>query len=163
MGYVDIRERRDESTRARQGAASLHEAVERRPYPLLAAVVVLGGVLLFAPLLETSSRPMDPPPISLMTFASVVAIVLSVYLTLHGLRRLIARKPENRGPEIGAEKQLLLALRDQGNLTAVEAALETSLSVDEAEDILTHLANRGHLLVEGRDGSLCYSLPGRIS
>jgi hypothetical protein len=43
----------------------------------------------------------------------------------------------------------------------VEAALETSLTVDEAEELLTRLADRGHLVVEGRDGVLFYTLPGR--
>jgi hypothetical protein len=33
--------------------------------------------------------------------------------------------------------------------------------VDEAEEILSRLANRGHLLVESRDGALFYALPGR--
>ena len=46
-----------------------------------------------------------------------------------------------------------------GSITPVEAALETSLTVDE--EILTRFADRGHLLVESRDGALFYTLPGR--
>ena len=63
---------------------------------------------------------------------------------------------------MGGEKQLLLAIRQAGGdgITPVEAALQTSLMVDEAEDTLDHLAARGHLHVEGRDGSLFYVLPG---
>ena len=34
---------------------------------------------------------------------------------------------------------------------------------NEAEEILSHPANRGHLLVESRDGALSYALPGRRS
>ena len=57
-----------------------------------------------------------------------------------------------------------MAIRDAGgSITPVGAALETSLTVDEAEEILTRLANRGHLLVESRDGTLSYALPGRRS
>jgi hypothetical protein len=43
----------------------------------------------------------------------------------------------------------------------VKAALKTSLTVDEAEEHLTRLADRGHLLVQSRDGALFYALPGR--
>lgn len=67
----------------------------------------------------------------------------------------------NHRAKLGSEKQLLLALRDLGGLTPVEAALETSLTVDEAEEILTRFADRGHLRVESRDGALVYALPGR--
>jgi hypothetical protein len=54
-----------------------------------------------------------------------------------------------------------MALRqaDDG-IAPVEAALQTSLTVDEAEEILSRLANRGHLRVESRDGALFYVLPG---
>ncbi len=56
---------------------------------------------------------------------------------------------------------MLLAIRDAGgSVTPVEAALRTSLTVDEAEEILTRFADRGHLLVESRDGVLSYALPG---
>ena len=34
-----------------------------------------------------------------------------------------------------------------GRITPVEAALKTSLSVDEAESILSRLATHGHLLI----------------
>jgi hypothetical protein len=57
-----------------------------------------------------------------------------------------------------------LAIRaaDDG-ITPVEAALETSLTVVEAEEILTRFADRGHLVVQSRDGALLYALPGRRS
>ena len=45
------------------------------------------------------------------------------------------------------EKELLEALVRRGKLTAVEAALETSLSVEEADLMLCELAVRGHLEV----------------
>ena len=49
----------------------------------------------------------------------------------------------------------------EGPITPVESALETSLTVDEAESILSRLADRGRLTVESRDGTLSYALPGR--
>jgi capsular polysaccharide biosynthesis protein len=58
------------------------------------------------------------------------------------------------------EKELLLALGRRGKLTAVEAALETSLSVEEAERMLQALALQGQLEVTVEDGKLLYSFWG---
>jgi capsular polysaccharide biosynthesis protein len=58
------------------------------------------------------------------------------------------------------EKKLLRALGRRGKLTAVEAALETSLSVEEANRMLFELAARGHLEVTVEDGKLLYSFWG---
>lgn len=64
--------------------------------------------------------------------------------------------PDNR------EKELLSAIRDNGgSITSAEAAMETSLTVREADGMLSELANGGHLQLESRDGALYYSLPGR--
>lgn len=92
--------------------------------------------------------------------AAILPAIPSAALFFRGVRRL--RREESRStPKLGAEKQLLLALRESGGLTAVEAALETSLTVDEAEGMLSSLAERGHLLIENRGGALSYALPGR--
>ena len=56
------------------------------------------------------------------------------------------------------EKELLLALGRCGKLTVVEAALETSLSVEEAERMLQELAAKGHLEVSIEHGKLHYAL-----
>jgi hypothetical protein len=58
---------------------------------------------------------------------------------------------------------LLVAIWKADSITLIEAALETSLTVDEAEGILSRLADRGHLRVESRDGTLSYVMPGRRS
>ena len=55
------------------------------------------------------------------------------------------------------EKELLEALVRCGKLTAVEAALETSLSVEEAERILFDLAAKGHLQLTFEHGRLYYA------
>jgi capsular polysaccharide biosynthesis protein len=55
------------------------------------------------------------------------------------------------------EQELLEALDRRGKLTAVEAALETSLSVEEANWMLFELAARGHLEVTVEHGKLLYS------
>ena len=58
------------------------------------------------------------------------------------------------------EKKLLLALGRRGKLTAVEAALESELSVEEADRILSELAARGHLEVIAEHGRLYYAFWG---
>jgi len=56
------------------------------------------------------------------------------------------------------EKELLQALGRCKKLTAVEAALETSLSVGEADRMLSELAAKGHLKVTVEHGRLHYAL-----
>jgi hypothetical protein len=60
--------------------------------------------------------------------------------------------------EVLKEKELLEALFRRGKLTAVEAALESSLSVEEAEQMLQALAAKGHLEVTVEHGRLLYAL-----
>jgi len=62
------------------------------------------------------------------------------------------------------ERELLSAIRDNGgSITPAEAAMETSLTVREADHMLSELAGGGHLAVESREGSLFYALPRRRS
>jgi len=56
------------------------------------------------------------------------------------------------------EKELLKALARHGEITAAKAALETSLSVSEADRILSGLAKDGHVEVRAREGRLGYAL-----
>lgn len=59
------------------------------------------------------------------------------------------------------EKELLRALREWGELTPTRAAMETSLSVAEADRMLKDLAEGGHLEVRVRGGALYYALWAR--
>ncbi|BBL81006.1 hypothetical protein Rxycam_02530 [Rubrobacter xylanophilus DSM 9941] len=61
----------------------------------------------------------------------------------------------------GGERELLEVLGRRGEITPVEAAMETSLTVREAERLLKELAEGGHLDVRVRGGGLSYSLWGR--
>jgi hypothetical protein len=118
-------------------------------YPLLALGFVLGLVVSFVILTG------GPVPATMLLLV-IVVFTLVGYL----VRLLTGRRP--RGPKTGGEKQLLMAIVDAGgSLTPVEAALRTSLSVDEAEQLLTRFADRGHLVVHSRDGVLLYAMPGR--
>jgi hypothetical protein len=55
------------------------------------------------------------------------------------------------------EKKLLLALGRRGKLTAVDAAMETSLSVEDADRILSTLAHEGQLRFDIEHGARVYS------
>jgi len=121
----------------------------RDPLFLLGAGFVLGSVisLLYYDVLYVSG------------LSALLPFVVTVALLLYVGWLLLGRSPAQTGP--GSEKQLLLAIQDTGGITPVEAALQTSLTVDEAEEILTRFADRGHLVVESRYGALIYALPGR--
>lgn len=56
------------------------------------------------------------------------------------------------------ERELLEALQRHGELTPARAAMETSLSVSEADKMLGELAGDGHLEVRVHDGGVFYAL-----
>jgi hypothetical protein len=56
------------------------------------------------------------------------------------------------------ERELLKALQSSGELTPAQAAMETSLTVNEADEMLKDLAAKGHLDVRVRGGGLFYGL-----
>ena len=62
--------------------------------------------------------------------------------------------------EKGTERQLLEAIARHGKITPTRAALETTLTVVEADRMLGELAGGGHLSVGTEGGALVYSLPG---
>jgi len=152
VGYVDLQRRRAERSH-RDGAVSRHEGA---PDPYLFSTLSFGlatpasWLSLF---MFVSGSPL--PVVAAPLIPSTVFLALAVW-------QLLRQRPPDAKPGPGAEKQLLMAIRASGDgVTPVEAALETSLSVDEAEEILSRLADRGHLLVDSRDGALSYALPGR--
>ena len=76
--------------------------------------------------------------------------------TARGVRSPAA--PGVRPSRDSSEKELLRALERNEELTAARVALETTLSVSEAEKMLTKLAGGGHVEVRVRDGHLTYAL-----
>ena len=76
----------------------------------------------------------------------------------------ISTAPSGRGEALSSaaskEQELLAALSKHGELTSTRAAIETSLSVAEADRMLGGLAESGHLEVRVRGGGLFYSLWG---
>lgn len=82
-------------------------------------------------------------------------------LLVRGLAGLSAAPPERRAGLASAgrrERELLEALREHGELTPARAAMETTLSVAEADEMLKDLAASGHLEVRTRGVGLSYAL-----
>ncbi len=63
-----------------------------------------------------------------------------------------------RLPENSRERELLEAIQSRGELSPAQAAMETSLTVAEADKMLGELAEGGHLEVRVRGGGLFYAL-----
>ena len=84
----------------------------------------------------------------------VPAIGLSAR-SVAGLFEARARRPLDEGRR---EKEVLEALARHGELTPARAALETSLSVAEADKVLSRIAKDGHIEVRAHEGRLGYAL-----
>jgi ATP/maltotriose-dependent transcriptional regulator MalT len=76
--------------------------------------------------------------------------VVAPVLLMRQMNRAIATHEESRRAVPGArekEKELLRALEERGGITPATAAMQTSLTVEEASGMLERLATRGHLKV----------------
>ncbi len=113
----------------------------------------------------------DALQVTLGLIAIAVASISSIWLVEQGMGGLkdirpLPRPHQHRSIRGGrqesiekfAEKQVLEAIESQGEITPARAALETSLTVDEAERLLGELAQRGHLDVRVEGSKLVYSL-----
>ncbi len=165
MRYVDLQKRRQELSRDRRALANFRQYAQHSPR----LFVMVGLILSIAAAIvhhTTASydTPFTPPPGEPVIWALPLWILAAAFL-MPGVLHLVHWHPRSYRPGVGGEKQLLMAIRDAGGggITPVEAALETSLTVDEAEEILFRLANRGHLHVESRGGTLHYVLPRSYS
>ena len=88
-------------------------------------------------------------------------VIAAAALLGKGFSELRGQKRE-LPPVVSKERELLSAIRDSGgSITPAEAAMETTLTVREADKMLSELAGEGHLAVESRNGALYYVLPGR--
>jgi hypothetical protein len=70
----------------------------------------------------------------------------------------LSERPAQRPVANVKERELLEALKKNGELTPAQAAMETSLTVNEADQMLEDLAAKGHLDVRVRGGGLFYGL-----
>ncbi len=126
------------------------------PAQITAALTVLVPVALGAILVLSFV-----PQMFWLVFVFGWMVFPSVGLLVRGLVGLSATTQEHKlGPASAnsRERELLEALREYGELTPARAAMETSLSVTEADRMLKELAEGGHLDVRVRGGGLFYSL-----
>jgi hypothetical protein len=100
------------------------------------------------------------PQLFWLIFVFGWTIFPAIGLLASGLAGLSDAGPERISGE-ARERELLLALRERGELTPVRAATETSLSVAKADRMLKELAEAGHLEVRARNGGLFYALWGK--
>jgi hypothetical protein len=91
----------------------------------------------------------------ILIFCWIVFLALGTFA--RGVAGLMESRQEERPPKNDKERELLEALRDRGELTPAQAAVETSLTVKEADEMLKELAEGGHLEVRMHGGSLSYS------
>jgi hypothetical protein len=87
------------------------------------------------------------------------AIFPAFGLLLRGIAGL--SEGEGRGEITGGnskERELLGVLREHEEVSPTQAAMETSLTVEEADDMLKELAAKGHLEVRVRGGGIFYGL-----
>jgi hypothetical protein len=89
-------------------------------------------------------------------FCWIVLLALGTFA--RGIADLLELRQEQQLPKNDKERELLEALRVRGELMPAQAAVETSLTVKEAEEMLKELAEGGHLEVRVRGGGLSYSL-----
>ncbi|MGH3107828.1 MAG: hypothetical protein ACRDN7_04425, partial [Rubrobacter sp.] len=87
----------------------------------------------------------------------VAPAFVAVARGLSGLSEVRARKGGTVTEE-SKERELLEALARRGELSAALAALETSLTVAEADRMLSDLAESGHVEVRAHEGWLGYAL-----
>ncbi len=113
----------------------------------------------------------NPESVIVGLIAIVVASASTAWLFKEGFGRLESTRPlppphqprsirtsNQESQEKPAEKQLLEVIERNGEITPARAALQTSLSVDEAERLLSELAQRGHLDVRVEGSKLVYAL-----
>ena len=130
------------------------ERQSREPEGLDYVKVSLGLVFVFGAFVFGILAPPGTLVVSFGLMIPAVALLASALQEANKRRRAV--QPPDK------ERELLSAIRDNGGaITPAEAAMETSLTVREADRMLSELAGGGHLSVESAGGTLCYSLPGR--
>lgn len=126
----------------------------RRIIPSRFALLAAGAVLLLLFGLAV------PAPLHFFPFLWVLPLLAMRFMWTASARSRILTPGGQTAVSGGdrREKELLEALQRRGEITAALAALETSLSVAEADEMLSGLAENGHVRVHAREVRLAYSL-----
>jgi hypothetical protein len=131
------------------------EHQRREPEGLDYVKVGLGLVFVFGAFVFGILSPPGTLVVSFGLMIPAVALIASALQEANKRRRAVPPAPDK-------ERELLAAIRDNGGvITPMAAAMETSLTVKEADRMLSELAGGGHLSVEGAGGTLRCSLPGK--
>ncbi|MDQ4000019.1 MAG: hypothetical protein M3283_03215 [Actinomycetota bacterium] len=148
------RRRRDLSGDSRELWSHVGVGVESRSLKAQAVPgVVTGGAILLAAAFLTLFTNLWW---LILIFCWIVFPALGTFA--RGLAGIMESRQEERLPQYSKERELLEALRDRRELAPAQAAVETSLSVKEADEMLKELAEGGHLEARVRGGALSYSL-----
>ncbi len=128
--------------------------------PLVTSLPFLGSALLGLVMFQNRGTVADAAPVPVAGGAatggrSMARRVTEIVPQAAGRAWALRDTPAQ---EAAKEKELLEALGRHGGLTVARAALETSLTVEEAERKLSALAAKGHLEVSVERGRLLYSL-----
>jgi hypothetical protein len=129
-----------------------------RPFsPRFPVGLVVGGLFLLF---------VAGPAFHFFPFFLILAVPFLLVPAFAAVARGLARVAEARtrertggvAVEESKERELLGALARRGELSPALAALETSLTVAEADRMLSDLAESGHLEVRAHDGRIGYAL-----
>ena len=129
-----------------------------RPFPPRFMMgLVIGGLFLF---LVVGPAFQFFPLLFLLIWAVPLLVAPAFVAVARGFTELTETRARKGGTatEESKERELLEALARHGELSPALAALETSLSVAEANRMLSDLANSGHVEVRAREGRLGYAL-----
>jgi hypothetical protein len=130
-----------------------------RPVPSRFVVgLMIGGLFLFL----VAGPGFHFFPLLFLLWAVPFLVVPAFAAVARGLTGLAESRTQERTGRVteqeSKERELLGALARRGELSPALAALETSLSVAEADRMLSDLAESGHVEVRAREGRLAYSL-----
>lgn len=120
---------------------------------------VTAGLAVIAPVVVAATLVLALAPMFwwlVFTFGWVIFPAFG--LLVRGIAGLSEGSTKVSGMTSSKERELLTALREHGELTPARAAMETSLTVAEADEMLKGLAEGGHLEVRVRGGGLFYAL-----
>jgi hypothetical protein len=128
-----------------------------RPFPgrFMMGLVIGGLFLLFV-----AGPAFQFFPLLFLIWAVPFFVAPAFVAVARGFTELIESRARKSGTvtEESKEKELLEALARCGELSPALAALETSLTVAEADRMLSGLAESGHVEVRAREGRLGYAL-----
>lgn len=130
-----------------------------RPFParFMVGLVVAGLFLLFV-----AGPGFHFFPLLFFIWAVPFLLVPAFAAVARGVAGFAGARTQERAGRVtaqeGKERELLQALARRGELSPALVALETSLTVSEADRMLSGLAENGHVEVRAHDGRLGYAL-----